>query len=151
MARSAATPTPPTEQQPTADAAKKAKAKRRAKRAKLRAKLKLFRFYEKQIDHAVPTASIICALSTKEGVDLYTVKGDTVEVYKNISRTLCSMEALRKHGFMRIHDNTVLNMKHYRGMDKGRRVTLAYDITPDIFVSVRLVPEVARFLKRHCY
>lgn len=155
MARTPATPPPPHGQQPTDDAEKKAKAKRRAKRrakrAKLRAELRLFKFREKQTDHAVHTASIICAISTAQGIMLYTVEEGKMKIYSDINRSLASMKRLRELGFLRIHGSVVLNMAHYRGMTKTRQVTLSHSIDRTLHVSVRLVPDVNRFLDRHCY
>jgi DNA-binding LytR/AlgR family response regulator len=129
----------------------KAKKGRKRKRAKLRADLKLFQFREKQKERVVYASSIICAISTKAGVVLYTVEEGEVKTYTDIGRTLASMEPMDEIGFLRIHGSVVLNMAYYRGMSPTREVTLAYPIDHTIYVSVRHLPAVKRFLDRYCY
>ena len=91
------------------------------------------------------------AISTKAGVVLYTVEEGEVKTYTDIGRTLASMEPMDEIGFLRIHGSVVLNMAYYRGMSPTREVTLAYPIDHTIYVSVRHLPAVKRFLDRYCY
>ncbi len=151
MARSPAQRATAPKPRPAPAPDKKAKKGRKRKRAKLRADLKLFKFREKQTERVVYASSILCAISTKAGVVLYTVDEGVVKTYTDISRTLASMEPMHEIGFLRIHGSVVLNMAYYRGMSPTREVTLAYPIDITIHVSVRHLPEVKKFLDRYCY
>lgn len=139
MAHNLGKPTPPPPQPSTADA------------AQLKAELKLFKFYVKQAEQVVPTASIICAISTKDGLNLYTVQAGERKIFYSIKRTLASMAAMRECGFLRIHLSVMINMAYYRGRDSDRIIMLSHRIDTQLKVSERYMADLNEFLKLHCY
>jgi DNA-binding LytR/AlgR family response regulator len=127
-------------------------AKRLEDEARLKARLRCFCFTQKQVSYKLDTDCIICAISTKQGVNLHTMQAGEYIVYKDINRTLASMEGLSAQGFLRVHHNAVLNMDHCIGMDLcTREVLLKHAVGIYLVVSVRYLVDYHAFMDRFGY
>jgi len=154
MARRPRTSSPPvqnTAQQAEDIALLKAEAKRKAAKARLRRELKLFQFYDKQVECTIHTSTIIGAICTKTGVTLYTLEKGERKKYVNIKRSLDSMADLWECGFVRIHQSVMINLAYYKGITTEQEVILTQPIDRILRVSDRYLADFRRTLRSLTY